>query len=1177
MNLSQSYNREDYLKFLEKFLPDFKKDIRVIKIQKLDSVQNIYSLGSCEKLDLQILEFSYKGSGNKRISLTRDGFKIMNQTAIYNSLSIFYSEENDDWRLSLMTTTPEVNEKGKVETKFSNPRRYSFFLGPDAKINTPNQFLINKGSVKDFEDLLSRFNVEIVTKEFFQQYRKLFEKLVSYLDKDTSFRIFTDQNNVDTNSFAKKLLGQIVFLYFLQRKGWLGAKKEDSIVKGDKNFLRSLFNKSREEKLDFFNFYLEPLFYDALNKKTEKAASFYRDYFDCQIPFLNGGLFEPIDKYDWQNQHLNIPNKLFSSNADNPENGEGILDVFDLYNFTVDEGDSIDKEVSVDPEMLGKVFENLIEENMRKGSGTYYTPREIVHYMCQESLINYLNNKVPNIGENIRSLIHFGEFDPNVSLRIVTLNPENAEQLDEALKNVKIVDPACGSGAFPVGILNEIVKARIYLSQFLNVKNNNYDLKKEAIQNSIYGVDIDAGAVEIAKLRLWLSLVVDYNLEDIEPLPNLDYKLMVGDSLIEKLDSGILNKSIDHARDKIIDELNLLKSNFFKESDSKEKKELRERINKLIRELLNYENKKERDDAWDLVTKYRSQTKIFEESYAQQSFAKDEKILTEKLQKLTILKDISETDHFEWHINFNDIFEKGGFDIVIANPPYVSTKGTDEQMKKLLEENYGFADDLYSHFYFRGLELCKDNEGVLSYITSKTFWTIQTKKNVRELLLKNNLIDIYDTANPFESVMVDTCVILVQKNDKQENKIQFLKADGDYSNLTRQEIDKSIYENAINKVIFNPSPENLAIYHKYNTPVSELMKKWWSLINTSKNITKYATQLTKYRDSLRPGDISLLGLITDGGQGLATANNGRYVGVLSTTTEAIKTREARVNKFFEFTTDRKIAEYGSSKETVRACLNKLSEQELRRLFDSFKEKYGRDIFGQGFLYRIVSPNEIKDVRQMKDEEKRGGLSGEQTFVPYDKGDKEGNRWYLRTPYYIDWSIENVKFLTESSGKKGKGMPVVRNPQFNFRAGLCWILTLNEQSEYQKARIKESGVFDVNAMSLFSLSDLVSEKYLVCLLNSFLLFRIKKHFINGSSAFQVNDARQIPIIIPTKEQLADFEDLFDRAYAVKIVQFDRKITNTIADQKLQEIQKELDRKVLKLYSLTSEEIKIVENY
>ena len=220
---------------------------------------------------------------------------------------------------------------------------------------------------------------------------------------------------------------------------------------------------------------------------------------------------------------------------------EKIFDVFDLYNFTVKEDEPLEKEIAIDPEMLGKVFENLLPENIRKGNGAFYTPREIVHYMCQESLINYLDtqlNKDTKIieKEDISVLVkradsvYINKNQGNSEILPKSIKP-NAKAIDTALENIKICDPAIGSGAFPVGIMTELVRIRIALNDYLEQDKNrtSYELKRNAIENSIYGVDLDSGAVEIAKLRFYLSLVVDEeNIKDIRPLPNLDFKIMQG-------------------------------------------------------------------------------------------------------------------------------------------------------------------------------------------------------------------------------------------------------------------------------------------------------------------------------------------------------------------------------------------------------------------------------------------------------------------------------------------------------------------------------------------------------------------------------------------------------------------------------------------------------------------------
>ena len=537
----------------------------------------------------------------------------------------------------------------------------------------------------------------------------------------------------------------------------------------------------------------------------------------------------------------------------------------------------------------------------------------------------------------------------------------------------------------------------------------------------------------------------------------------------------------------------------------------------------------------------------------------------EQLRSYNPIKQISPANFYEPKL-MHDV--EDNFDIVIGNPPYVSTKGTTDNDKKLLEKNYGFADDLYSHFYFRGLELSKES-GILSYITSKTFWTIQTKKNLRNLLLDNNIITIYDTANPFDSAMVDTCIVTLQKSNVQKNLIQFLKIDEKNQKNEEFMVDKNIYNNAINKVIFIPNEFNLKIYEKYNNQVKELMNKWWNKIKTSKDIEKNKLELEKYRDGLKPGDVTLLGLITEGGQGLATGNNGKYVGVLEGTKEAFEKITERNKKFIDFVIKNNINVYGRDKSSINIYLNNLSESELRNLFDELKIKYGRDIFGQGFLFRIVSKDEIKDVKEMSEEEKKNGLDGSKTFVPYDKGDKDGNRWYLRTPYFINWSREIVEFMKKNSGKKGGGMPVVRNPQFYFKPGLCWSnvsTPINDESKFIKCRLKDKTINDVASMSLYSLTNKVSNSYLITMLNSRFIFDYLKFFINQSVNLQINDIRLIPIIIPDIDTTAEVEIIYEQANRIKIQQFDSNISKLEANLELGKIQKKLDSLVEKIYEL-----------
>lgn len=1081
------------------------------------------------------------------------------------ALVAFVSANTDDWRFSFIKIDYRIevnNSKAQSIEELSPARRWSFIVGKNEKSHTAQSmflpFLIDDSRKPTIEDLEKAFNVEIVTDEFFEKYRDLFIKTKLELDNvaknDNNIEDEFKEKNINTVDFAKKLLGQIIFLYFLQKKGWFGVEKDQTWGTGKKDFIRKLFNKEFVNYNNFFNDILEPLFYEALTTDRSNADHYY-SRFNCKIPFLNGGLFDPINSYNWVETEILISNELFSNTNKTKEGdiGDGILDVFDRYNFTINEDEPLEKEVALDPELLGKIYEKLNainsenfdeylsilesgkksdETKFNRKNGVFYTPRDIVHYMCQQSLINYLETELvkiiphsSNIKEDIELFVKLSDIaheneetsiakenkikngeikSSSYNSKVPEIIRNNATEIDNLLSEIKVCDPACGSGAFPIGMMHEIVKLRKLLALYVNKSINTYDLKRHCIENSLYGVDIDLGAVEVCKLRFWLSMVVDEeDFYSIKPLPNLDYKVVCGDSILGFPKDYKCQKS---------QEIEELQKQFFSETNPKKKKELKTEIDKKLNDLLN-------------------------QSHCILGF----------------------NINFDFRLFFPNIFiEKGGFDIVIGNPPYVSTKDVNADYKKKLTHRYGFADDLYSHFYFKGIELLKES-GFLCFISSKTFWTIQTKKNLRNLILENKLLLLFDTANPFDAPMVDTCVILIQKCSNPPKNYMFQYLDGSKSITEPVVKDGNIeyYKNAPNQVFFPINDYNLRIYERYGKKVNELLNQWWDKIFNSKKIEKNKKELEKYRASLQPGDITLLGLITEGGQGLATANNGKYIGVKEGTKWAKNVKKQRPEKLLlakEFCKQNNV----KNKDDAGTFLNNLNELEIRKLFDDIKEKYGRDVFGQGWLYRIVSENEISDVDSLNNDEKLNGIDGERTFVPYDKGDKDGNRWYAPTPYYIDWSRENVNILQTDPKARWQGY------QFYFREGFCWTFTLNEYSELFKTRVRPKSVFDVNAMSLFSLISEVPVLYLVCLLNSYLIFYFKKTFINSTSGFQINDARQLPIIIPNSDQLRFFENIFNRAVAIQKDKFSKKISEKEAEKELKQIQKELDKFVEEMY-------------
>jgi TaqI-like C-terminal specificity domain/Eco57I restriction-modification methylase len=699
------------------------------------------------------------------------------------ALVAFYSVDSDDWRFSLIKMEYSLEEK---KDKLTPAKRFSFLVGRNENCHTAQkQFmkLLTREVVPSLAEVEAAFNIETVTKEFFEKYKYLFLNLKEHIEKEItrSKQLKTEllSRDIDAVSFTKKLLGQIVFLYFIQKKGWLGVPKNENWGKGDKQFLHNLLNQAIDKGKYFFSDYLVYLFYEALATEHRGGSdSSYYKKLDCRIPFLNGGLFEA--DYNWENIKVDIPNEFFANENRTKEGdtGDGIIDVFNRYNFTVKEDEPLDKEVAVDPEMLGKVFENLLEVKDRKSKGAFYTPREIVHYMCQESLIAYLDTaingeasayqkigeeqielfgnegkkgqlemvaevdtaiKVPkqDIEKFIREGIAAIDNDTHIEIRgeetktYSYLIPEsirnNAETLDKALANIRICDPAIGSGAFPVGIMNEIVKAREVLScKLKGAERTPYEFKHHAIQECIYGVDIEHSAIDIAKLRLWLSLVVDEDdFYKIKPLPNLDYKIVCANSLINLPDNIVKNDAAEKEMEK-------LKEKFFSEYELDKKKELRKKINQSIQKLL----------------------------------ATSNEFLSYKVE-------------FDFKLFFSEVFhEKNGFDIFIGNPPYVGQKGHKELFQEIknspLGEKYHQRRmDLFYFFFHCGLLQLKQG-GVLSFITTNYYPTATYSDKLRKHIFDDasivSLIN-FNEFKVFESATGQHNLITILRKGKNGNLI----------------------------------------------------------------------------------------------------------------------------------------------------------------------------------------------------------------------------------------------------------------------------------------------------------------------------------------------------------------------------------------------------------------------
>ncbi|MGP1490604.1 MAG: Eco57I restriction-modification methylase domain-containing protein [Treponema sp.] len=1038
-----------------------------------------------------------------------------------SALIFFHFADNlNEWRVSF------VHRAETLKTSTS-AKRYTYLCGTEHPCRTIAERFRKLAKKADgvaitVDDMLDAFSVEALSKEFYKALFNWYDwaaTLVTFPTGDTTrdsngnFNVKQSKNNNEENLI--RLITRLMFVWFIKQKDLIPAWIFD--IDELENILTD-FTPDSKESGNYYNAILQNLFFATLNKKIEDRAFaddtkiayntqfgvkiFYRDNSKATffkesrekiierfkaVPFLNGGLFECLDELkddatttkniesfidgfsrepEWM---AFIPNQLFWQN-DNEH--EGLIHLFNRYNFTVEENTPNDMQVALDPELLGKVFENLLgtyntetRETARKASGSFYTPRKIVDFMVTESLRHYLLQTVTGITAE--------QLDTLFNDEIERYEYTNQNNIVEAIKKVKILDPACGSGAFPMCALGKMVHIIKKCNGIEETPDAIYQLKLALIEQCLYGIDIKIIAVQICKLRFFISLICEQegnnSAEDnygMHQLPNLETKFVAADTLIglKKEDAQVLN-IVNDSLSQLKNDLANIRAQHFKVSTAKEKYKYREKDRKKRQEIIEVLETQflsinpilvqtlERDIK-TIESKIKELPVIMVDAQMEQSlfdsapttlFQKDKneeerenlkKQLKDKRKQLADAKTKKSldksTDHdlreraawnpynqnavssffdADWMFNVKD-----GFDIVIGNPPYISTKGISADAKKKYEVEFGFSDDTYNLFTYKGLELTKEN-GSLNYIIPKTFWTTQTKKNMRKLILDKNIQYIFDTANPFETVLVDTCIIQISNTQfEKSNAIKFLdgsKNEDENKNLYKPIIFPPVlqetYRNTQNMVIFKPTAQNLKIWQLYGAKVKELYDQWWDKIETSKKIAENASELKKYRESLKPGDIALLGCLTEGGQGLATGNNGKYIAIRKNSKRAATVIDGRPKKLIAaMKAEPLLAKELGNINNIKEYLASLSETEIAEQFDSIKEKYGRDIFGQGYIYKLIDDDEIADVETLTDDEKINGIDTKKPFyVPYDKGDKDGNRWYLETPFAIAWSKENV--------------------------------------------------------------------------------------------------------------------------------------------------------------------------
>lgn len=1215
MILKSSYDTKNYVDLIREIFPKvsmvspdkFRKEFTNFSSHIEGSV-HVGNYKTPDKKNIIIMAVQLKNVGyveNSRSTQRSYAKKLIENANADAAFIAFYTECEPKWRLSFVRLDYEMKiENGRLKTteNLTPAKRYSYLVGENEPCHTAisrfERFIIDSMADPErptLDDLENVFSVEKVTDEFFKLYCEKYHQLREKLEENEDFCVEAEQHNFTSAQFAKKLMGQIVFLYFLQKKGWLGVgawpntlnekeyknafyargaksrelipmvyrsvgdgtyrisgaglnaiSDEDEAVlamcvkgkpwgSGPHNFMRRLFEIAEKKNQNFFDELLEPLFYDALN--VNRGEQGYCPALHCRIPFLSGGLFEPMDGYDWEHNNFDIPNEVFSNAVDKGREADGILDIFDRYNFTMSEDEPMEREVAIDPEMLGKVFENLLEVNDRKSKGAFYTPREIVHYMCQESLINYLTNTLQIEEEAIREFILYGDFmcerDTEKTIRVKDKNgkihmefdfgrdllisssilsfKENTnrlKELDEALKNVRVADPAVGSGAFPLGMLNEIVRARQNISAYMAINMNTYNarmmyqldrsphnLKRETIKNCIFAADIEPSAVDIAQLRLWLSLVIDDEInpkaqspleghKNPLPLPNLECNILCGNSLIDEFEGTRLIKESDIFGDSTY-QLDMNHSRF----------------ESIVRTLIEKQNELFRCDNTEKKKQLKDEIESLRDMVIMSQL---EGCTSDKIQRYHESKQMASKPYVLWQLDFARVFrEKGGFDIVIGNPPYIGEEGNKEIFQEVANTEFGKKYyigkmDFWYFFTSKGLLLLAPN-GSLSFIAPNNWMTTAGGKNMRKHIAEKGKLKKFVTFNNvmvFESASQQTMIFLIQ-NKKQDSEYKvFYKAVGNRS-LNASELSQFLNGNNIG-IMYNA---------KYDPIVN----------SDGRTIQFLDTSITDITDKIKRAKCFYLE-----NNEILNGIHPHHAGVTKKMLPMLPNSNVGDGIFIL-----------SSKEVNDLNLDEKEKSLLHPYYDS--KNISRYYFDPDFTKQIIyTTSDFKDVTLMDE--------------------------YPKLKKHLDFYVDVI-----TSDNRPYGLHRARKQEF-FEEPT--IVSLRKCSIPQFSYVAEPAY--VTAEWYLIKTSKVSMKYLTCLLNSTLIkFWLLKMGKMQGSIYQVDKEPlvNIPILIPDKKTENILSECCDKIYKVKE-------NDKSAD--ISEIEKMVDDVVYSAYALTRDEVLTVEN-
>lgn len=792
------YNQDSFINFLEaEFLPeDFRESHEELDFDVGQRIKKVHQLGKISSLEnLKVFEIHHESEHDPRVTLTRESFNLIKRFGVKNALAAFVSDNSDNYRFSLITSSLNLTEEGQAKREFSNPRRYSFLMGPEAKVKTPEMFLRQRGRVAGLEDLQDRFDIKVLTKKFYNELSNWYFWALN----NVKFPEHAEEQQGGRNMAVIRMITRLVFIWFMKERDLVPDKLFN--YEKVKNTLKTV----EEGRSTYYKAILQNLFFATLNTPQEDRRfreqktynkgwnkDFgnhdiyrYEEYFEepdsilehfKNIPFLNGGIFECLDqKKEKPREYIDgftrtkkyqpkVPNFLFFGEerkvdlseffekGHKSESVRGLVNILDDYNFTIDESTPIDKEISLDPELLGHIFENLLASynpetatTARKATGSYYTPRSIVEFMTEESLKQHFFESLENNSSNRKELK--GKIEDLLSYHTEghEFNKQQVDILVDSIYRLKIIDPAVGSGAFPMGVLQKLVLVLSKLDpenkkwkkkQVDAVKQNvdeeeqrekllraiendfrknrlDYTRKRYLIRQCIYGVDIQPIAIQIAKLRFFISLLVDEDIDKeienkgVEPLPNLETNFVAANTLITLKRSKESTMGFKSEKVKNLENtLRSIRSDYFL-ARTKREKDVYKKRDQEVRE------------------------KLIEE-------LKRTNFLTEESRNLDRIANWNpyDTNNSAGFFDTDWMFGVSNFDLVIGNPPFGKNVLSKDEKSKLNYYDVSGCGDICGYFVEREMDLLKDN-GAFANVLAGSIVVNQSTHPVREIMRNN--------------------------------------------------------------------------------------------------------------------------------------------------------------------------------------------------------------------------------------------------------------------------------------------------------------------------------------------------------------------------------------------------------------------------------------------------------